>query len=362
MNDILVAITARPTTPDKLHMLMDMVHDVKRANLPVLYATNTGDYLEEIAKHVEYISYDSNNLLATSEDYLDNIDLLSENPFQFGFTYYHNNSNQFDIFETSVAPYSAAVTILFKNASHIAIQNNFKWVVFMNYDTPIPTDGFYKLIFDKIQYLKDNDKNCFAYNHLLGISHQFFIYQPHMIKDSLVMNEDYKKLSREWIRFWKFGSFESIMKHTFQTYFNDTLVWGDIDSDSNRYWNLGSSSQLNRVNSTDEFKLIYVSILPSKVDDVYSLFLYITALNTNLIISNLKITNKRTNSVIYTNNNININQRVWHLNALSKDFYNLNDELVLEYEIIYPFKKFYKKTYNLKYIDTLYTISNIKFK
>lgn len=356
MDDVLVCILGHINNELKKQNDLQLLLGLKKENLKTCYITHSPQSLNEISEVSDFVFYDKNNLFIKSTDYINNSDLFDETSFDYGYSNYYNFFSYGCMNLNRVAAHNPAVLISFKNAINISFFNSFKWVVIIHYDLEYPTLGFYNLIKEKLEVLKNNNKSCFIYKRN---DHSYFwpdfvlLSTDKIINNELLMKTDWYTSARNWVKYFKLGVTETILEKIFDTSFNNEIIKELIENDCKKYWNVQDYKCLDKF-SVGNYDFTYIiKILPFKTDH-YSFYIYIGNLtNETLTVKSLKI--KTNDKIIYYITNSEHGGCTWNINELDKNQFDLNETLCLEYEIMQGGRtENIIEQYDLKNTDKIY--------
>lgn len=367
LDQTIVCVTGYVDNESKKNHVLELLSSLKEEELNVCYLTHSPQYLSEISSLVDYVYYDSNNMIIDRTDFTNNADLFDEKSYDNGFMC-HTEYQSFGVFKNNfIANHCPAVLILFKNLINFSRINNFTWVVLLDYDLVNPNVGFKKYIIEKLNFLVKNSKTCFTYirpdNDFIFPCVTIFKLDELNLND-ILFKENWDRSVRDWISCWKLGFSETIIQKFLQRSYANKLHIENIVDDSKKYWGVDDYI------STTKFSFAHsdyqvIKITPAIVNDKYILILYLQNMSQySLMIHELSIINSSTNKVIYTVTNKHCDPNTWHLYTLDTSLYNLHDTLILNYEIRYNSEKtkIGKEIYNLNYIDNIYNhLMSIKF-
>jgi len=152
----------------KKEFAIETLKHLQDNNIDVCISTHCNKYLEELSLYAKYIIYDYNNELVVVKDFLDNIDLIDDSCNINGsvdnfFTFDYSGDSPVASRFIPGPEHSKPALILLRNGVQVAHSNQYKWVIYLEYDLPIPIGGYKKFIEDKISILENNNKECFYY-------------------------------------------------------------------------------------------------------------------------------------------------------------------------------------------------------
>jgi len=269
MGNYLVILGSHVNTIDKKNMVLETLKYFEDNDIDVCYSTHCGDFLGEISHHVKFISYDRENEFLTLQDYLDNSKFIDEkNPFQYGIS---NWRSHYDFGTASInmsgSPHTRSALSLLKNGIFFSKCNNYKWTIYLEYDTIQPKEGFKNYIEGIIERLESEEKKCFYYHNSLD---RFkFLWGGICVFDTDSLFS-YDKLMRgkwsldkeNWFKEWNLGFFESVLEYSFsKTFSPDKILSESIQDKAGEVWGVDDFFKISLFS--------YTSVLYKEGSDEY---------------------------------------------------------------------------------------------
>lgn len=292
-NDYLIAFCTHINSPYKKSIVEDSLKKLNEEKLDVCISTHSNQYLGDISKLAKFTYYDYNNEYITVEDYVKYADYIDVKNCKGGTTFWFANGNGYT--ERLVdPPYSKPALSLLKNAIFVAKCNHYKWLVYFEYDIPIPEDGLKNLIDKKIVELEEKSKECFIYTaNFYGTE---LIY-PGMIifktdtlfNHDIILNNKWNLNKTDWIKSWGNSGFEHTLESCIkEVYDKSGIISERIYQDSITFWKEDNPQNLSRSsNSPVEFKDIVAYLYPYK-NNKEEIELYFLAYNPGLISNSIE--------------------------------------------------------------------------
>lgn len=361
LNNTIVCVTGYVNTDERKHHVLELLKKLKSENLKICYLTHSSYALNEIADNVDYVYFDTNNLLITTTDYLNNSDLFDDSSFNYGVSTATRWEDFGEIKMNFIAQHCPAVLSLLKDVVNFSFFNSFKWTVLIDYDLTTPSNGFRKFFEDKIKFLEEKNKKCLLYsrpsNDFMFPCIMFFQSET-LYNSDILMKHDWYKSPRDWIKNFKLGFSESITNTIFDNIYGHDIIYKNISDDSKNYWNDENYHNLTKFafNLNNDTLINIIKILPCKKENGGFDF-FIVLINTDhnqLIIEDLTILNTKTNSIIFHLHDFKINGCSWHFCPLNKNLFD-EDVLQLKYKFNYGNEsRDLIENYNLKFAEKIH--------
>ena len=163
-DNYLVIVGSHVNSQFKKEWALELLTSLKNENIDVCLSTHSNEYLSELTELVDYLVYDYNNEFIYPSDLFKNADVFSPESMKYGYmNYYYNYEFGKISYNWPHTYHSKAVLILLKNGINVAHTNEYKWVIYIEYDMPIPIDGYKKFIENKIfNFTNDNSFSIYT--------------------------------------------------------------------------------------------------------------------------------------------------------------------------------------------------------
>jgi hypothetical protein len=284
----------------KKDVVIELLTALNKEDITVCLSTHSDYQLSEFIDLVDYIVYDYKNEFVYPSDLYKNADILSSEMPNYGYMYFYTEYPFGRIsYNWSHTYHSKAALTLLRNGINIAYSNRYKWVVYIEYDIPIPIDGYKKFIEDKIEELNRENKKCLYYkNDLPGID---FMWGGFMLCDTdsiyqskLLIHSDWIKNKREWIKIWGLSFFEYCLQAALNRQFDNNVLIKPVIEETIKSWGTDKYQSLSKSHGND-FTIIkdnvFIHILPSLNKDMdYELCLFMISKQSKSELYHLKIT------------------------------------------------------------------------
>lgn len=361
-DEVLVVVAGHVTNEDKKNHVIRLCNDLKKDGYKTCYVTHTNYCLTDLSNNVDFVYYDKNNLLIDQNDYYDNANLFDDSYTSYGICQFYSYFSCGKLTVNGIAAHCPALTILLKNGIDIANSNNYKWIVFVEYDIITPIDGFRKYIQDKINLLNINNKKCILYPRDKDgfIYPGILIFSPSdILKHNIFLKEKWYKSTKDWISTWKMGFSETVTEHVLRSVFENQVLENSIEDDAKKYWNLDDYSKIHKYSVFDNSHRQIITLSPSKNQNDVFLHLFLLNLNNfDIDIVDLCVQNETQNITIFKINNRILQPSAWNFDTISKSLYNETDIINLQYILKFNDENntllYKKQTYNMKYIENIY--------
>lgn len=315
--DYLVVFAAHINTEEKLNTAIRHLELMRNEGIDVCLSINSNRYFDTLSEYAKYFVYDSNNQGIMPYDFLANAECVNihrqDGPnaymsFWSAAGHYKLNYN------IPTTPHTRGSLVLFRNGTHIAYQNGYKWAIFIEYDMIPPTAGYKKLFEQIVTELELSGKSAYWYTHndVDAFSNIRFLWGagPVAFRSNLsrnrMLNGDWHRDSRRWIQTWGLGFGESCIEYLLKQHFGDDgiirrnlavyskPIWG-IDN----YKNLQISAFFNRPKRPiNSYHWDHVHIYPIKRNDDYNLLLCVSIGEANTSVSIKNITVKYDETIV----------------------------------------------------------------
>lgn len=272
--------------------------------------------MDILVEKVKYLIYDNNNEFLDYQTYLSNPSLASGvNYGSMHWSIQLENRIAYTSVADIIPPYSKSALILFRNGVNIAYSNGYKWCVYLEWDIPVPNNGFRHHIDDLIHKLENEKKDAIMFLHdyakestyLDFLWHGMFIVNSN-IATVPILNEKWHVDTEAWLKTWGGSFYEYILQKIIKNFYNNNILTENIKLYSEKMW--GTQNYINLQKSvvqhtTKKVKINKknpecIHIFPKKENDDYELYLYIILNSENIQNSNaIEIKNLK---VFYDNN------------------------------------------------------------
>jgi hypothetical protein len=246
MTDYLVIVGTYTDSEYEKELAIDLLSNLKNEGIDVCLTTHCSKYLEELARYVKFVSYDSNNYLISASDYYKNADLLNDSNTQYKDSYIYRANQYFFIKQNGLAvtggKHTKAVTTLLRNGVNVAYSNLYKWVIYLEYDMTTPIDGWKNLIENKINSMIIQNKKCFYYKQTQPAYEMLWPVMTICDADIFYKNEilsraDWISSVREWVKHWGMSVFEYCFEYMMKSAFDQSLILVEsVEDDMELIW------------------------------------------------------------------------------------------------------------------------------
>ena len=255
--DLIFVVCGHQNTEEKKDILVDQLKNLKSEGFKVCYSTHCGDYLDEISKHCDYISYDNNNDFVYDGDIMSGLNYIRESDIKNfihnrqGYHRYYNYDNYRVCDYMHDTYHSKPALSLFRSGSQTAIQNGYTWIMYLEYDIMYPKNGYRDIIEDiliktedinyKSYFLNRNNKESkldpfiwtgFFLTHISNLSGEFLI-------------GDWVNDKREFVKKFGISHFERIISNNVLRL--DKCYIDHLPEEINTYWDVNDILDLNNV-------------------------------------------------------------------------------------------------------------------
>jgi hypothetical protein len=340
----LVILCSHVDSEKKKNKVIETLKHLKNEGIDVCFSSHSTDYLEEISFYSKFTIFDSNNEFITKNSYLQNGDLLDEDFAKYGLSF-DVQSHSFGkvIDHKTGSPHSKSALSLLKNGISVSESNLYEWTIYLEYDIPIPLNGFRIFFEERLRLLLNNNKNCFYYlndtpnfKFLWG---GFFMFRTKQISENIkLMKTDWFSNSRNWVSIWKLGFFESIVEFVLNESFGGSIINKKITDDSKLEWGTDSYLDLSKFKFEETFfkeensldQRFKGGVYPSVIDDQYKIHLYVYNRTGDGEILIKKLTIKGDDKTIFEINDFSLPPFCWNLWEIDfNDYNNISLDYVL---------------------------------
>lgn len=228
-NNILFICSGHQDSDSRLEHVLGNLKKLSDMNIDICYTTHCSNGLEKISKYCKYLIYDSNNLFPNESDLFNNLESISLEKFEFLLTSYKDlpigkiNNRLF-------LTHSKPALSNFRNGVYTAINKNYSWIVYIEYDIVLPEIDILKYFKDKVEYLNSNNLegdfyHCVDERHPLIWPH-FFICRPEIFRDDVDFNSNLES-SEDFIKIYANRFFEQILNRIVRSKNNVIIRSGD---------------------------------------------------------------------------------------------------------------------------------------
>lgn len=361
INDYLVVFSSHINSDSKKEFALETLKHLNDNNIDVCISTHCNKYLEELSIYSKFITYDYNNELVTVKDFLDNIDLINESCDING-----SIDNFFTLDYTSDSPvasrfipgpeHSKSALILLRNGVQVAYSNHYRWVIYLEYDLPIPIGGYKKFIEEKISILENNNKECFYY--ISNTLYNQYLWggcvickTDKLFSSKKLMTNNWNTNIREWIKCWGITPFEYCIRASIYEVLNISEIYTEIFSDVYKeYWNVDNYLNLSRSDSyTHLYPNTNLHLYPVlNINNKFDLYFLMFNFNVDTTVHHVQILVN--NIIIYEIKQYDIPAYGW---LVQKIEYKPNDHIELKYNLTSG-GHLYSESFYTKDIETIY--------
>lgn len=259
--DYLIILGSHVDTQKKRDIVIKTLEHFKDENIDVCLLTHCPNFLDDLSKHCKFVIYDNNNTYLTLQDYIDNSHLIpTDLKFKYGAPssiFYHSFGET--IINIPGSPHSKSALSLLRNGIIVGKHNNYKWVVYLEYDIPIPKNGYKDFIETHLSELNQNNKDFFYYrnttNNFNFLWGGFVIFKTETIfNDNKFIINPWYKTNKEWIENWYLGFFESIIEqHLINEHGVDKILHKDIVNHFKDFWDCDNYHNLSQFKFEDTY-------------------------------------------------------------------------------------------------------------
>jgi hypothetical protein len=316
--DYLVIFASHIDNEDKKEIALKTLKSLKSEEVDVCISTHCGKYISELSNYCNYVLYDYDNSLVTIQDYYDNVELLNDTNCSIGSNIFWLGYSDMGYTEIYTYPeYSKAALMLLRNGIHIAKANEYKWIIYIEYDIPSPISGYKKLIEDNIKILDENKKLCFLY--------EAYLYGPNLIwpafaifdtdtfynSDTMLKSKWYKNQT-EWIKYWGNSGFEYCLEHCIKsTYTSDMVLRENIHNSVKKIWGVEDYANLSKSYTLRTKSVsIIAHLYPNKTKNG-NYTLYFTAFNTSDLNKIYDVKIKSENTILFNISEYELHPNAW---------------------------------------------------
>ena len=126
------------------------------------------------------------------------------------------------------SPHSKSALLLLKNGLNVSYLNHYKWTIYLEYDIKSPILGYKNFLDNIVNNLESSGKKCFYYentNNYVFLWGGLFVFDTERLyNNKILMNTDWFSSSRNWIKTFKLGFFESVVEFLFSESFDDSEI------------------------------------------------------------------------------------------------------------------------------------------
>lgn len=360
INNYLVVFSSHINNDSKKEFAIETLKHLQDNNIDVCISTHCNKYLEELSLYAKYIIYDYNNELVVVKDFLDNIDLIDDSCNINGsvdnfFTFDYSGDSPVASRFIPGPEHSKPALILLRNGVQVAHSNQYKWVIYLEYDLPIPIGGYKKFIEDKISILENNNKECFYYISNLTYNQYlwggcFICKTNKLFSSKKLMLDEWNTSVRMWIKYWGITPFEYCIRASIYEVLDYSEIHTEIFADTYKeYWNVDNYLNLSRSDlSFQQYSNTNLHIYPVLNNNQYDLYFLMFNFHVETIVNNVQI---------FINNNIVYDIKQYTIPAYGwltqKIEYNLNDFIELKYSLN-PEGQIYSESFHTNDIEKIY--------
>lgn len=314
MNNILFICSGHQDNDIKLDYVVNNLKKLSHSGLDVCYVSHTDFGIERITKHCKYLVYDKDNLFPNEVDLFNNLEFISDEKFKFSITSYF--ALPFcKLYNRLFLTHSKSALSNLKNSIYLAVANNYKWVVYFEYDAVLPEINILEYFDNKSKELENNNfigdfYRCVGDRYPLIWPH-FFICKPQVFLEDVNFTSDFST-SESFVKLYANQFYEQILTEIVDNKENILIrSAGEIISDFElndcgessicdqgvlSKFSLGDKEKdqnEKNLNSIASHYPWYIELYPKKVEDEFSLNLFIysgnSTKNENFILEYLNI-------------------------------------------------------------------------
>jgi hypothetical protein len=152
--DILFICTAHQVNDDRVNHLLHNFKILKDQNLDVCLTTHSNYGLDKLSEYCDYLVFDKDNYFPSLQDLLGNLRNIDISKFNTRFHSFHNINigDQPTVLKSFFwESHSKSALSNFKNGIDIAETRNYKWIVYLEYDTVLPEINLREYFLNKIR-------------------------------------------------------------------------------------------------------------------------------------------------------------------------------------------------------------------
>lgn len=353
----LVNIACYLNSEIKKDAAVKLIKHLRESGVDVCVTLHSNDYLSELANLANFVYFDEKNEMIKKEDIINNLDLIKEDYERYGAypTYFTHDFGSIVDICTPRCPHSKSALSLFKAGIIVGLHHHYDWVVYLEYDLPIPKQGYKKLFEEKIQIMETQDADAFFYRvspkHLGGIYGAPIIVKSNIILKSNLLCEDWFLSNRNWVKHWQCAYFEKTIEMILKSENKFKTIDQDIDLLCMTDWGVprdddfnGSCRMVQLENSQKTYEYIdyheshyqtnlsVVYICPYKIKNSNDYGLSIYARNDGRINTDFYIKVYIDDNLVYGQNRL-ILAKHWFFDCLDIRTANFYSEIKLEYNI-----------------------------
>lgn len=202
-SDILYICTGHQDQDYKVDYLLEIISKVKNEGGIVCYGTHCDYRLNEIYGLCDHVIYEKNNEYLSEEFLFENCEQISEDSMSNFFNYWYSPNQSILLQKAYISNHSKPCITNIKNVISFAKSNDYKWIVYFEYDSLLPDSNLVNKIEKKIKVLENLNKDGYAYlaedtrkgllfPHLF-ISKVEVFYKDNKFNNSIEQNLDYLK-------------------------------------------------------------------------------------------------------------------------------------------------------------------------
>ena len=257
-SNYLVIFSSHVDTEHKKNEVIETLKHLKESNVDVCLSTHSNLYLSELSQYVKYVIYDDNNDFLVLQDYIDNCSYI-EDSFEFGITekkIFHNFGKV--TMRGGIALHSKSALMLIRNGVILSELNGYKWTIYLEYDIRVPDFGFDHFFDRHINRLIESGKKCFYYENGLESFRSMwtgpFIFETKSIfNHEKFIKTDWYSSTKNWIKEWKLGFFESVMENIIKESFGEEEIIKEVIQEKYKnFWSVETFYQIGKFSLKDD--------------------------------------------------------------------------------------------------------------
>ncbi len=257
--DILFICTAHQVNDDRVNHLLHNFKILKDQNLDVCLTTHSNYGLDKLSEYCDYLVFDKDNYFPSLQDLLNNLDNIDISKFNTRFHSYRNIhlGNQ----ETSLKSYfweshSKSALSNFKNGIDIAKTRNYKWIVYLEYDTVLPEINLREYFLNKIKELETKNKDGHAYicedSRYPLIWPLFFISKTNVFSEDKNLMSSWQEYISSYFNFFGNKSFEEVVDDIIKK--NNFILDNAFQINSNMGYSINKMEEISLFHQRDLVK------------------------------------------------------------------------------------------------------------
>lgn len=257
--DILFICTAHQVNDDRVNHLVHNFKILKEQNLDICLATHSNYGLDKLSDYCDYLVFDKDNYFPSLQDLLDSLEKIDISKFDTNFHAYRNinlGGKETVLKSFFWESHSKSALANFKNAIDIARTRNYKWIVYLEYDTVLPEINLREYFLNKIEEIESQNKN--GHGYICEDGRHPLIWPLFFISKTKIFSED-QNLMNVWQEsvsnyFQTFGnkSFEEVIDNIIKK--NNFILESAFQINSNMGYSIKNMEELSIFHQRDLVK------------------------------------------------------------------------------------------------------------